>query len=139
MRYGFVVLTTNIRSLRFPFRPAQVVALTRATAGAGAWLAPDTTWRLVGLGPLPDRGSTATVTRLFGVRDLALAWAVAQPDARLRRTALATGVVIDSVDAVAGVLGARGGAPRASILGVSVGAAALALLGVVAFAESERP
>lgn len=108
-------------------------------AGTGAWLTPATTWRLTGLGALPDPGSAVVVTRLFGVRDLALAWAVAQPDRRLRRQALRVGVVIDGVDTVSGILGQRGGAPRASLIGVSAGAAALACLGLVALRHEAQP
>lgn len=47
------------------------------------------------------------VTRLFGVRDLALAVATAQPDPDTARTALRADVVIDSVDTVSGLPLAR--------------------------------
>lgn len=81
---------------------------------------------------MPDHGSTAIVTRLFGVRDLALAVGVAQPDMELRRAALLAGLVLDSVDALSGAAGVRGGAPKSALLGVSAGALLLVVLGAVA-------
>lgn len=133
--------TTNGRADTLPFlslsRPAQALVLGRALAGAGAWLAPATTWRLAGLGALPDPGSPVVVTRLFGVRDLALAWGAAHPDRRLRQQVLRVGVVLDGVDTLSGVLGQRGGAPRASLIGVSAGAAALLGLGLLALRQEQ--
>lgn len=135
------MITTNGSVDSLPFlslsRAGQALALGRALAGAGAWLAPATTWRLTGLGALPDPGSSVVVSRLFGVRDLALAWGVAQPDRRLRQQALRVGVVLDCVDTVSGLLGQRGGAPRASLIGVSAGAAALVGLGLVALRHEQ--
>lgn len=107
-----------------------LVAL-RVVVGVSSWLAPRRTWSLAGLGRPSDRGSSDAVTRLFGVRDLTLAWAAAQSDPAAVRTALRTGVVIDSVDTVSGLLAVRAGAPRAALLGVSAGAATLAILGAL--------
>ena len=90
----------------------------RVVAGAGAWVAPDLTWRAAGLGQLPDGGSSAVVSRLFGVRDLALAGAAAVSPPEVRRAALLAGIVIDSIDAVSGFLGVRGGAPRGAWVGL---------------------
>ena len=75
------------------------------------------------------------VTRLFGVRELALGLGVAQPQAELRRAALLTGLVLDSLDAVSGAVGVRAGAPRSALLGVSGGALLLVGLGVLALRE----
>lgn len=47
--------------------------------------------------------------------------------------------VVDGVVTVSGILGQRGGAPRASLIGVSAGAAALACLGLVALRHEAQP
>lgn len=110
----------------------------RLAAGLGGWLAPGTTWRAACLGPIPDRGSAAIVTRLFGVRDLALAAGVAQPNPEVRRAALFAGIVIDSLDAISGAVGVRAGAPKPALVGVSAGALLLAALGASAWGDLER-
>lgn len=107
----------------------------RLLVGLSSWLAPRTTWRLVGLGSPSDRGSSDAVTRLFGVRDLALGLALLQPGPGARTAALRTGVVIDSVDTVAGLLAVRAGAPRPSLVGVAAGAALLATVGLLALRD----
>ena len=124
--------TTNSSSLPLA---ARLLVAGRGAAGLGGWLAPNVTWRAAGLGAMPDHGSTAVVTRLFGVRDLALAIGVAQPHAEVRRAALLTGLALDSLDAVSGAIGVRGGAPKSALVGVSAGALLLVGLGVVALRE----
>lgn len=88
---------------------------------------------------MPDGGSTSVVTRLFGVRDLALAVGVAQPNPDVRRAALVTGLVLDSLDAVSGAIGVRGGAPKTALIGVSAGALLLVGLGAAALKELQEP
>lgn len=122
---------------------ALLLGTTRAAVGATAWTAPRTTLRLTGLGPA-TRGpedataSTDVVSRLFGVRDLALGLAVLQTDPHLRRAALALGVAVDLVDAAASVQGVRRGAPPASLLGVAAGALLFAGLGAGALRGAGR-
>ncbi len=107
-----------------------LVAL-RVAVGVTSWLAPRRTWALAGLGRPSDGGSSDAVTRLFGVRDLALALGAVHPEAATARAALRTGVVQDSVDTVSGLLAVRAGAPRAALIGVSAGAATLAVMGAL--------
>lgn len=118
--------TTNL--LRF-------LLCSRLVVGTASWLAPRLTWRAVGLGAPSDAGSSDAVTRLFGARDLALGLALLQPDPAARRAALRAGVVVDSVDTVAGLLAVRAGAPRPSLVGVAAGAALLATAGLLALRD----
>lgn len=119
--------------------PPAALALgsARTAVGVGTWLAPRRSLRTFGLGPATAgpaaaTGSVDVVSRLFGVRDLALGVAVLQPDPALRRAALRIGLAVDAVDAVASVLGARAGAPRRSLVGVAAGALGFVVLGALA-------
>lgn len=114
-----------------------VLGGTRAAVGVLAWAAPGRTMRLTGLGPAAAgaadaAASAGVVTRLFSSRDLALGWALLQPDPGVRTTALRVGLAVDLVDAAASVLGVRRGAHRASLVGVAAGALLLAALGAAA-------
>ena len=117
--------------------PAIALSSLRSVVGAASWAGPALSWRTFGLGSLNGNASAALVTRLFGVRDLALGLAVRHPSPEVRRTALQLGVAVDTVDAVASLLALRAGAPKASLLGVGAGAAFFAALGLAALAEPE--
>lgn len=117
-----------------PTHPAQrgveVMSVLRMFAGAIAWASPSYTSKLFGLGRAAPDARTGLVSRLFGVRDLALALAVRHPKADVRRAALQAGVVIDSVDIIANLIAVRAGAPKTSLLGVAAGAALFVGLGL---------
>lgn len=122
---------------------ARVVSTSHTAVGVLSWIAPDVSWRVFGLGRLDGTGAAApsarVMSRLFGVRDVALGLALRHPDPAVRRAGLQVGLVIDLVDAVASVRGLAQGAPRGSALGVTAGAALLAGLGAVALgAENPR-
>jgi len=104
----------------------------RLAVGLSAWAFPNTTERVFALPPSPQ----PFVLRLFGARETALALAIQSPDRGRRRLALQVGVLIDSVDAVGGLVDHLRGrlAPRAALLGAG-GAVGFALLGMAALAE----
>ena len=109
---------------------ANALATLRTGVGIGSWLAPTTSWRTFGMGAMTGDGSSALMTRLFAVRDLALGLAVARSRAETRKTVLRIGVAVDLTDAVAALVAVtRDGAPRASLVGVGAGALFFAALG----------
>ena len=115
--------------------PARMfLGVTRASIGIGAWIAPDLTTRLFGMDPAQ---SNRFIGRLFGARELALAFALlAAPPAALAPVA-AIGAAVDSVDAVGGFDERRRGnlSTRATILG-PVGAVLFAALGAFVAREA---
>lgn len=107
------------------------LAVLRIAVGAGAWLAPDVAARLFGLDPGANP-QARYLGRLFGIRDIALGVGllVSREPQLWRRL----GVVCDSADAAAGVLGYRDGslplkaavpATAVALLAAGVGAASL--------------
>lgn len=118
-----------------------VLSATRAAVGVATWLAPGASWRTFGLGRLDAAGTAApsagVISRLFGVRDIALGLGLRHPDPQIRRVILRVGIAIDVVDTVASLLGVRAGAPKASLVGVAAGAALLGALGAIALAVED--
>jgi hypothetical protein len=127
-----------------PVDALATLSALRSLAGAGSWANPGLSWRTFGLGPIQGTQSSTTAassalaTRLFGVRDLALGLAVRHPDPSLRRVALQIGVAVDSADVIASVLAVRAGAPKATLVGVSLGAAAFIALGIAALTHQSQ-
>jgi hypothetical protein len=110
----------------------------RGAVGAGAWLAPRRSGRLFGLDP--DANPAAPyLGRLFGARDVALAFGLSTSDAAQRTQWLRIGIACDLADAAAGVLaGRRGELPRLATVLVTATALGAAALGVAAL-QSEPP
>ncbi len=112
-------------------------AALRFTTGIAAWLAPDTTGRLIGLSSGRDQPFT---TQLFGSRELTLAVAITDAASpRLRTRALQLGLLTDVLDVIAAVRGVR--ARTLSSTGAIVaggGAALFAGLGVAALNSREQ-
>ncbi|BBY55785.1 hypothetical protein H7J07_19845 [Mycobacterium koreense] len=103
----------------------------RLATGVAAWVAPNTTGRLIGLNSGRDQPFTA---QLFGARELVLALAVAAPGPpSIRTRALQWGLAVDVLDVVAAARGVRAGtlAPTGVII-TGGGAASFAALGVAA-------
>ena len=113
---------------------ALTLASLRGIAGSGSWASPKLAWRTFGIGQLDDDPRPALATRLFGVRDLALAMAIKHPSNEVRRAALRVGIAVDAIDVVASLIAVRKGAPRSTLLGVTAGAALFVALGVAALA-----
>ncbi|MTD43224.1 hypothetical protein GKE82_02610 [Conexibacter sp. W3-3-2] len=106
---------------------------TRALVGLAAWTAPDQTVTVFGI----DRERhDRFVSRLFGARDFALGASVLAADPQHLRAATTVGVLVDSVDAIAGFDEYRRGtlSTRAFVLG-PCGAVLLAVLGVLVLRE----
>ena len=106
----------------------------RLAVGAISWLAPGAAARLFGLPP----DTSAMLTRLFGAREVALALGALSTDKRVRRSALVTGMAIDSADTAAslmetanGKIDIRGGVLMGggAALFTALGAASLTRLG----------
>jgi hypothetical protein len=104
----------------------------RAAIGVGSWATPRLAGRLFGL----DAGANPQspyLARLFGVRDLALAWGAMRTEGAARQQWLAVGVACDGADALAGLAAGCGGylSKLTSVL-VTVTALGAAALGAAA-------
>ncbi len=106
----------------------------RAAVGVLSWASPTAAGHLFGLGSVGIDPRVGVVTRLFGVRELALSVAIKNPDPVVRRRALQAGVVIDSIDVVASLIALGRGAPKITLVTFTTGAALFAGLGMVALA-----
>ncbi len=105
----------------------QLIAV-RGAIGAGAWLAPRLSGRLFGLDP-DANPQAAYLGRLFGARDVALAFGLGSATGAQRASWLRIGLACDLADAAAGILAGRRGElnTRTTVLvtGTALGAAAL--------------
>lgn len=106
-------------------------AALRFTTGVAAWLAPNTTSRLIGLSAGSDQPFT---TQLFGSRELTLAVAITDAASpRLQTRALQLGLLTDVLDVVAAARGVRARTlSRTGAVVAGGGAALFASLGVAA-------
>jgi len=113
-------------------------AALRFTTGIAAWLAPNSTGRLIGLNAGRDQPFT---TQLFGSRELTLAVAITDVTSpRLQTRALQLGLLTDVLDVIAAVRGVR--ARTLSSTGAIVaggGAALFAGMGVAALRTGAQP
>lgn len=108
----------------------------RLAIGAGAWGTPRLAGRLFGL-DAEGNPQSPYLARLFGVRDVALAWGAITSDGEARRRWLLAGVACDLADAAAGAFGTRGGyLPKLSGVLVTGTAVSAAALGVAALQGS---
>lgn len=109
----------------------------RGAVGAGAWLAPRLSGRLFGLNP--DANPQAPyLGRLFGARDVALAFGLGTSSGPQRSQWLRIGIACDLADAAAGLLaGRRGELPKLATALVTATALAAAALGIAAL-QSEQ-
>jgi hypothetical protein len=121
-------------------RAAAVNALAgiRAVVGAVSWLTPRPAGKLFGI----DSGRNPQapyLARLFGARDVALAYGAATSEGGDQDRWLAVGLACDLADAAAGIAGHRGGYldPLTSVL-VTGTALVGATLGAVALSSSQQ-
>ena len=104
----------------------------RGAVGAGAWLAPRMSGRMFGLDP-DGNPQASYLGRLFGARDVALAFGLGSSSGPQRSQWLRIGVACDLADAAAGVIaGRRGDLPKFATVLVTATALAAAALGVAA-------
>jgi hypothetical protein len=76
--------------------------------GVASWTTPRLAGRLFGL-DAGENPQTPYLARLFGARDVALAWGALGSEGDARRQWLVAGLACDAADALAGVAGGRGG------------------------------
>jgi hypothetical protein len=107
----------------------------RMAVGVASWATPRLAGKLFGL----DAGANPQspyLARLFGARDLALAWGALGAEGNARRQWLVAGLACDAADTLAGVAGGRGGyLPKLTSVLVSATALSAVALGAVALRE----
>jgi len=111
----------------------------RLAVGVSSWATPRVAGRLFGLDA--DANPQAPyLARLFGIRDVALAWGALSTTGSAQRQWLVAGLACDAADAVAGVVGGRAGylsqVTSALVTGTALSAA---LLGAAALSDSGSP
>jgi hypothetical protein len=108
----------------------------RLAIGAAAWVAPRTAGRLFGLDAAANP-QAPYLARLFGARDVALAWGALGSEGETQRQWLLAGLACDVADALAGLAGGRGGyLPRFTSVLVSGTALSAAGLGAAALRDA---
>ena len=105
----------------------------RVAVGVASWTTPRVAGRLFGL----DAGANPQspyLARLFGARDVALAWGAFSAEGDARRGWLVAGLACDAADVLAGIAGGRSGylskvtsvlVTATALSAVALGAAAL--------------
>lgn len=107
----------------------------RLTVGVVSWLTPRPAGKLFGL-DVPANPQAPYLARLFGARDVALAWGAFSSEGDTRRQWLLAGLACDAADALAGAAGARGGyLPKLTSALVTGTALSAVALGTVALRE----
>jgi hypothetical protein len=100
----------------------------RLAIGVASWSTPRVAGKMFGLDARANPQSPY-LARLFGVRDVALAWGALSTTGESQRQWLVAGLACDVADAVAGIAGGRGGyLPKVTavlVTGTAVSAAAL--------------
>ncbi|HLB20703.1 MAG TPA: hypothetical protein VK605_01230 [Solirubrobacteraceae bacterium] len=112
------------------------LAGVRIAVGVASWTTPRLAGRLFGLDAQANPQSPY-LARLFGVRDIALAWGALNSEGDARRQWLTAGLACDAADAAAGIAGGRGGyLPKLTSVLVSGTALSAIALGVAALGET---
>lgn len=107
----------------------------RVAVGASSWAAPRLTGKLFGLDA--DANPQAPyLARLFGARDLALAWGALGAEGSARRQWLVAGLACDAADALAGLAAGREGyLPKLTSVLVRATALSAVAMGAIALRE----
>jgi hypothetical protein len=120
-------------------RMVQQLVATRTAIGVGAWVAPRLSGRLFGLDP-DGNPQAPYLGRLFGARDVALAFGMNASRGAERQQWLRIGLACDLADAVAGILAGRAGQlPKRAAVLVTAAALMAAAMGVAALQGEEAP
>ncbi len=107
----------------------------RIAVGAASWLTPRPAGKLFGLDSKANP-QAPYLARLFGARDIALAYGAISSEGETQRQWLAAGLACDVADAVAGIAGGRRGyLPKFASVMVTATALAAAALGASALRE----
>ena len=114
--------------------PRPTMALGRIGAGVLSWANPPMSAKVFGIKGEPS----AYVSRLFGIRDIALGLGVMSRNPAVRKASLRIGMVIDTFDTAAGVLEAKEGnlTPFGKVMLIG-GAASFIALGAVALSQED--
>jgi hypothetical protein len=86
----------------------RALSAIRLAVGAGAWLTPRLAGRAFMLDPAGNPQSPY-LARLFGIRDVALAYGTQSAQGEARRTWLTAGLACDVADTLAALAGGRAG------------------------------
>jgi hypothetical protein len=114
----------------------KTLAGLRLAVGAISWAAPRAAGRLFGI-DAEANPQAPYLARLFGVRDVALAWGALGSEGNARRQWLVAGLACDAADFAAGVAGGWGGyLPRFTSVLVSGTALSATVLGGLALREA---
>ncbi|HEV7584828.1 MAG TPA: hypothetical protein VGO14_03515 [Solirubrobacteraceae bacterium] len=107
----------------------------RLAIGVASWATPRAAGKLFGLDSVANP-QAPYLARLFGARDVALAWGALRSEGETQRQWLIAGFACDIADATAGIAGGRGGyLPRLTSVLVSGTALSAAALGGAALRE----
>jgi hypothetical protein len=108
----------------------------RLAIGAASWLTPRPAGKLFGLDSKANP-QAPYLARLFGIRDMALAYGAMNSEGETQRQWLTVGVACDVADSLAGIAGGRRGyLPRLASILVTGTALAAAALGATALREN---
>jgi hypothetical protein len=108
----------------------------RMAVGVGSWATPRVAGKLFGL-DVAANPQAPYLARLFGVRDLALAWGAMGTKGEARQQWLMAGLACDLADTLAGIAGGRGGyLPKLTSTLVTGTAISAAALGAAALREN---
>ncbi|HEY6759066.1 MAG TPA: hypothetical protein VI318_06225 [Baekduia sp.] len=119
-------------------RPNSVTALAglRLAVGVASWAAPRAAGKAFGLDAVANP-QAPYLARLFGARDVALAYGALATEGDARRQWLLAGAACDVADALAGVAGSRGGyLPKLTGVLVTATAVSAAALGAAALRDA---
>jgi hypothetical protein len=122
-------------TLEAPINVRTVFSVLRALVGIVSWTSPSASWKVFGVGAIGGDSRPSLITRLFGVRELALAAGLRSPDHTVRTATLRAGLIVDGVDVVASIIALRKGAPKQIWLTFVAGAATFIGLGILALAK----
>ena len=115
------------------------LAALRLVVGAAAYLTP----RLAGRGFMldPDANPQSPyLARLFGIRDVALAYGSTQAGGEARRTWLVAGLMCDAADTVSALAGGRAGyLTRTQTVLLALPAIAATAIGAAALSGADSP
>jgi hypothetical protein len=116
-------------------RAVGLLAGLRLVVGVASWTTPRFAGRLFGLDAEANPQSPY-LARLFGARDVALAWGALGSEGEARKQWLIAGLACDAADVLAGLAGGRRGylPPLTSVL-VSGTAVSAVALGVAALSD----
>jgi hypothetical protein len=117
--------------------PLRTLSAIRVSVGAGAWLTPRLAGRAFLLDPAGNPQSPY-LARLFGVRDVALAYGTTSTSGEAQRTWLTAGIACDVADTLAALAGGRAGyLSKTQTVLLAAPAIAAAALGVQALSASD--